>query len=97
MVKKSKELKCFLGYMVQAHVKTTTVKNDEKGEGMMSNIYQGYVVEIGNDFLFMGNYEDKDNYEITAAIEINDISAITVVDEDNELLQQMPKEDDEVH
>jgi hypothetical protein len=101
MVKKSKELKPFLNQKVQIHVRSTSVSPDEEGEPMMSNTYEGVIVEIGDHFIFMGNlFEDSDKFEITAAIDIEDIAAITLSNDMDELfnmLKEMPTEEDEVH
>jgi len=99
-MKKSKELAPFLNQMVHIHVRSTSIKPGEDGEGMMSNIYQGIVVEIGDHFLFMGNlFEDSDKFEITAAIDLEDIAAITLADDEEllNIMKELPTEEDEVH
>jgi|CXWL01.1.fsa_nt_gi hypothetical protein len=100
-MKKSKELAPFLNQHVQIHVRSTSVTPDEEGESMMSNIYEGIIVDIKDHFVFMGVlFEDSDKFEITAAIDMDDIAAITIASEMDELLnllQEMPKEGDGVH
>ncbi len=96
---KKEDVESFLNQMVQLHVRTTTIKNDDDGEAMMSNIYQGFIVRLSDSAVFMGNvYEDSDKFDVTAVVDLTDIAAITLAeDEIPDFLLEMPSEEDEVH
>lgn len=98
-MKKHKDLEVFLNQLVQVHVRTTTIKHDENGEGMMSNIFEGFLVKLSEHFIFMGNiYQDSDKFDVTAVIDLNDISAITLAEEEiPDFLLELPGEDEEIH
>jgi len=96
---KKEDVEPFLNQTVQLHVRTTTIKNDNDGEAMMSNIYQGFIVRLSDSAVFMGNiYEDSDKFDITAVVDMVDVAAITLAeDEIPDFLLELPESDDEIH
>jgi len=93
------DIEIFVQQLCNVHVKTTTIKNDNEGEAMMSNIFQGYIVKVSKTAVFMGSiYEDSDKFDITASISLEDISAVSLAEEEvPDFLIEMPGEEDEVH
>jgi len=91
---RAEELRTFSGEFVELSLKTTSMAEAVNQDiTMVSNITIGYVIEVSDFYLFLGETPEGFN----SAIEIEEISRIQMIDNVPEELKTFIGDDDSVH